>query len=152
MIVFNLKCDLEHHFEGWFKNKDEFDRQIKHKLVSCPQCGNENILKTPTASRINTLPTRSRTSARQNESSVVSQQEIKMISDQFIDKLSNYVEENFTDVGKNFPDEARKIYYGEVEPKNIYGQATQKEIKSLNEEGVSTIAVPMLSVEKDKLN
>ncbi len=75
-----------------------------------------------------------------------------MISEQFIEKISNYVEENFTYVGKDFPEEVRKIYYGEAESKNIYGQATQNEIKSLNEEGVSTIAIPFNPVEKNKLN
>jgi len=151
MIIFNLKCDSEHHFEGWFKNKDEFDRQIKHSLVSCPQCGSETIFKTPTASRINTLPAKSEYT-RARLSSSVSSQEIKMISDQFIEKLSSYVEKNFTYVGKDFPDEARKIYYGETKPANIYGQATQNEIKSLNEEGVTTIAIPLNPIEKDKLN
>ncbi len=152
MIIFNLKCDFEHHFEGWFKNKDEFDRQIKDKLVSCPQCGNENVIKTPTASRINTLTSRSKSDLTKSKPSAVSPQEIKMISEQFIEKLSNYVEENFTYVGNDFPEEARKIYYGETESKNIYGEASQNEIKSLNEEGVSTIAVPLQPVDKDKLN
>ena len=152
MIIFNLKCDFEHHFEGWFKNKDEFDRQLKNKLVNCPQCGSANILKTPTASRINTFPIRSKSGFNRSESSAVSPQEIKMISEQFIEKISNYVEENFTYVGKDFPEEARKIYYGEAESKNIYGQATQNEIKSLNEEGVSTIAIPFNPVGKNKLN
>lgn len=75
-----------------------------------------------------------------------------MIAEQFIEKLSDYVEENFTYVGKDFPEEARKIYYGETDVKNIYGQATQNEIKSLNEEGVSTVTLPFIPVEKDKLN
>ncbi len=151
MIIFNLKCNHEHHFEGWFKNKDEFDRQIKNNLVSCPQCGSESILKTPTASRINTLSIKSNFK-KEKSSSVVSPQEIKMISEQFIEKLSDYVEDNFTYVGNDFPDEVRKIYYGETEPQNIYGQATQNEIKSLNEEGVSIITVPIKSNGKGKLN
>ncbi|HFD32563.1 MAG TPA: DUF1178 family protein [Gammaproteobacteria bacterium] len=151
MIIFNLKCDSEHHFEGWFKNKAEFDRQMENSLVSCPQCGSDSITKTPTASRINKLSTKSN-SEQSNISSVVSPQEIKMIAEQFIEKLSDYVEENFTYVGKDFPEEARKIYYGETDVKNIYGQATQNEIKSLNEEGVSTVTLPFIPVEKDKLN
>ncbi len=152
MIIFNLKCGSEHHFEGWFKNKDEFDRQLKYNLISCPQCGSEDILKSPTASRINTLSARSETGFRKSDSTAVSPQEIKMISEQFFEKISNYVEENFTYVGKDFPEEARKIYYGESESKNIYGQATQNEIKNLNEEGVSTIAMPLNPVGKNKLN
>jgi len=86
MIIFNLKCDFEHHFEGWFKNKDEFERQIKEHMVSCPTCGSEQIIKTPTASRINRISKKSSTSP----SATVSQQEIKMISEQFIDDLSNH--------------------------------------------------------------
>jgi len=67
-------------------------------------------------------------------------------------ELPNHVEKNFTYVGKDFPEEARKIFYGEAESKNIYGQATQSEIKSLNDEGVSTVAIPFKPIEKDKLN
>ncbi|MBN4080062.1 DUF1178 family protein [Beggiatoa alba] len=150
MIIFNLKCDSDHQFEGWFKNKDEFDRQIKCNMLTCPQCGCENIIKIPTASRINTLSSKATSTERLNSST--RSQEGNLISEQFVEKLSNYVEENFTYVGQNFPEEARKIYYGESESKNIYGHATNNEIKSLNEEGVSIVSLPVKAIKKDKLN
>ncbi len=46
------------------------------------------------------------------------------------------------DVGENFAEEARKIHYGEAEPKGIYGQTTQEEREELDNEGIEIFDMP----------
>jgi len=151
MIIFNLKCTSNHAFEGWFKNKDEFERQISTNMVCCPQCGSDDVIKIPTASRINTHPSKN-LSHSTTMSSNVSPQEIKMISEQFTENLNNYIEKNFSYVGEDFPEEARKIHYGESEPKNIYGYADQNDVKNLSEEGITVVNLNAKPSDKNKLN
>ena len=66
-----------------------------------------------------------------------------------IQEIKNFVEKNFEFVGKKFPREAREIYYDNKKKKNIYGTASPKERKELEEEGIELASIPWM---KDKEN
>jgi hypothetical protein len=61
---------------------------------------------------------------------------------QFMTGLRKHVMETAENVGGNFPEEARKIHYGEIEERPIYGEASVKDAMELLEEGVNVAPLP----------
>jgi hypothetical protein len=47
------------------------------------------------------------------------------------------------DVGERFPEEARRIHYGEVEERGIRGKASREDADALREEGIEVMALPL---------
>ncbi|MCX7891799.1 MAG: DUF1178 family protein [Burkholderiales bacterium] len=134
MIVFELICSRRHRFEGWFASGDDFDRQKGRGLLSCPVCGGGSVDKLPTA-RIQksqpaerAKPKRQRAPARQ-----------EMTVGAFID----HVLLNSEDVGKAFPDEARRIHRRLAPARAIRGTATREETAELLDEGVPVLPLPI---------
>ena len=136
MIIFNLKCkSCNHVFEGWFNSSDEFNSQIKKKLILCPACNSGLIKKSLMAPN---LPKKSNTK--------VSKQKKTMINN--IKKYKKIIEKNFDYVGDNFTEEAKKMKYGEKEERPIYGEATTEQTKELAEEEISVIPLPWSPTKK----
>ncbi|WP_306250087.1 DUF1178 family protein [Parvularcula sp. IMCC14364] len=151
MIKYQLKCPDTHEFEGWFRNSQDFEDQAGQSLLECPVCGSSQISKALMA------PALARTSAIATSSD--KEEKIAAYKRDLNDaarKAKTYIEKNFDDVGKRFPEEARKIHYGETEQRSIYGEATPTEVKELVEEGVEIAPVPQPEPEtsevKKKLN
>lgn len=144
MIIYDLRCDNDHRFEGWFRNPDDYQTQSAGGLLDCPVCGSLHVSKLPTASRIN------RGVAVPNERA--GRQSMAQGTEPVTAKIREFIEGNFEDVGNRFPDEARRIHYGEVEARNIRGVATQEEARALNDEGVPAIALPRALADKTRLN
>ncbi len=145
MVIYDLSCAGGHKFEGWFKQPDNFTDQLENSMLSCPVCGSVNIRKLPTASHIKTGPARESVNKSQemhNDASLV----------EAMQSLRAHIDENFVNVGAQFPEEARKMHYGESEEKQIRGTATQDEVHSLAEEGIDAFPLPGISVDKNKLN
>ncbi|MFV1997381.1 MAG: DUF1178 family protein [Acidiferrobacterales bacterium] len=142
MIIYDLRCHNDHQFEGWFKTSDDFRLQKEGGVLNCPVCGSLKIAKLPTASRIN------RHSSAKNPSTG----QLVNAEQTLLKKIHDYVDSNFVDVGSEFPEQARKIYYGEAKPAPIRGTATLDEARELNEEGVDIISLPPAPVNKEKLN
>tara|TARA_R110002110_G_scaffold85816_2_gene223573 strand:- start:166688 stop:167113 length:426 start_codon:yes stop_codon:yes gene_type:complete len=134
MISFNLICQNDHEFEGWFRNSADFERQTKKKLVACPACGDVKIGKALMAPVVGAKDT---VRARRTEKAEEARNVRKMLGE-----VRDYVEKNFDDVGDDFTDEARKIYYGESDERPIYGNATDDDAKELAEEGVPVGKLP----------
>ncbi|MBO6783948.1 MAG: DUF1178 family protein [Alphaproteobacteria bacterium] len=134
MISFNLICKNDHEFEGWFQNSADFDKQSKKKLVECPVCGDTKVEKSIMAPAVGA---KSAVRAQRVEKAEAQKKLRKMLGE-----VRDYVETNFDDVGDEFPDEARKIYYGESEERGIYGNATEEEARELAEEGVPVGKLP----------
>ena len=140
MIVFNLCCDKEHRFEGWFDSSDDFARQIDRKMLLCPLCGSGKIVRLPTAPYVRTgdagressKPTRSATG-----------QHYANLGPEVMTTLIERIIENTEDVGPAFPEEARKIHYHEVPERHIRGTASSKEVEALRDEGVEVVALPI---------
>ena len=141
MILFDLSCENKHQFEAWFPSSKKYDEQRKRKLVSCPYCNSNNVKKALMAPNLNLL-SKSKSISKKNDSI-----KNKKSLETNIKKLKKLIEKNTEDVGKNFAEEARKIYYGEKKIKSIRGQTTQKEAKDLIEEGIPCISMPWFSRE-----
>ena len=147
MIVYNLSCEVGHEFEGWFQRADDYARQKAEGSLSCPVCGSGNVEKRPTASHINT---HSSQNDRQNAMAEMSPKAKAAAA--AIQELHRYVDQHYSDVGADFPEEARKIHYRECEARNIRGTATPDEASALYEEGIEVYSLPPKPVEKEKLN
>ncbi|MBH67886.1 MAG: hypothetical protein CMM58_06000 [Rhodospirillaceae bacterium] len=148
MILYQLLCDQEHQFEAWFKDSRTFDKQSKRNLLSCPECGSVKVSKALMAPRIGkstdkVAPPSKRASL---ESEVKLTPEAHELREKLKD-LRNHVEQNCDYVGNQFAEEARKIHYGEKDPKNIYGEASLNDAKELAEEGVEFTPIPWLPKE-----
>ena len=141
MIVYNLQCTEGHRFEGWFRASSAFEEQsAAHKLV-CPVCESRAVTKAPMAPALaRGLPAPAEPKAPAREDRSPSQEMHKMR--QFMTGLRKYVEQNAEYVGPKFPEEARKIHYGETEERQIYGEASLVDVKELLEEGVEVAPLP----------
>ena len=152
MIVFDLHCAGSHRFEGWFGSAKDFASQKKRGLLSCPTCGNTEIHKGLSAPRLNMgaqepkpappgLPSRTPDMEGKDPFAVA-----QMLYSRMLDEILTKSE----DVGKKFPDEARKIYYKESPGRAIRGQATQAEHDELVDEGIPVARFPVPP--SDRLN
>jgi hypothetical protein len=131
MILFTLRCAAEHEFEGWFRDGAAYEKQARKGHIACPDCGDTKIEKAPMAPRVkkSTEP-RSAPSPAQIRAALV--------------EMRQQVEKNCDYVGPRFAEEARKIHYGEIEKKSIYGESTDQEAKELAEEGIEFGRIPWI--------
>jgi hypothetical protein len=134
MISFNLTCSKGHEFEGWFQNSANFDDQIRRHLVECPDCGDTDVEKGLMAPAVGAKSTMI---ATRSEKAAALRKMRKLMAE-----VRDHVETNFDNVGTQFPEEARKIFYGEAEDRPIYGDATEDEARTLAEEGVPVARLP----------
>lgn len=137
MIRYELSCDNGHAFEGWFGSADDFDRQQKRTLVSCPSCGSTHVAKRLMAPSVSTA----RKKQQRQELAVQTGQKEMMAK---IREIVSTIRANSEDVGERFPEEARKIHYGESEQRGLIGKATADEVRDLLEEGVEVAPLPTL--------
>ncbi len=135
MIRYDLECDNEHGFDGWFKDSAAFDEQAKAGVVVCPSCGSGNVRKSVMAPNI--APGKSRRLYTQGKNAPAKVLEAMR-------NLRRHVEETSDYVGDKFAEEARRIHYKETEERGIYGEASTGEIKDLSEEGIETCPLPVL--------
>jgi hypothetical protein len=63
------------------------------------------------------------------------------LPEELISKLREIVR-NTENVGRRFPEEARKIHYEEVPPRPIRGQASKDDADALREEGIDFASLP----------
>lgn len=139
MILFDLCCDNEHVFEAWFSSSLQYEEQKKNKLINCPICNSTKVKKALMAPKLKGTKKIDK-SARQNvlnDNTVIEK----------FKKLKKFIEKNTEDVGKNFTEEARKIHYGESDPKPIRGETTREQAEELLEEGVPIARLPWTSKE-----
>jgi len=140
MIAFDLECSRGHLFEGWFNSLDSFEEQNAKKLISCPSCNDNSIKKVIS-------PVAVKKSDRDNEMRPGPIDYQKLAKE-----VVDYVQENFEDVGPRFAAEALKIHYGVGDKRNIRGSATSEEEKTLEEEGIEFLKVPVPVMDDDKKN
>jgi len=157
MIVFDLLCGEGHRFEGWFGSAEDFASQRDRKLLSCPSCGSARVKRVPSATRANlgAPEPKSQPLAAKPPSQPVKTPEMEgkdpfavaqMLYSRMLDDLLTKSE----DVGKEFPSEARKIFYNESPARAIRGQATNEQHEELLEEGIPVARLPVPPT--DKLN
>ncbi len=157
MIRYALNCERGHAFESWFQNSAAYDKQAKRGLVSCPICGSgkvEKAIMTPRLARAETAapaprtemppmppPMPSPTSAKAPVA-IMSPHERELRKK--LKELRDHITRNADYVGPRFPEQARKIHYGEIEHRSIYGEASLDEAKELHEEGIEFHPLPIL--------
>jgi hypothetical protein len=169
MILFQLRCDQDHRFEGWFRNNDAYEQQAAGGLLSCPLCGRSDVRKAPMAPSIarshadRSHAARSQAARRPNEGdgpeaatpavatppTVAAEAPVADMSPQAelllrLRELRRMVESTAENVGPDFAEEARRIHYGETPERPIYGDTTAEEATALTEEGVTFTSIPWL--------
>ena len=148
MIVYDLICDKNHQFDSWFRNSNVAAKLVKGGQVTCPACGSTKVQKAIQSPRITT----SKKKGKAPEASAPAPVEtpaagpevvhaVEKMTEAF-NELRKTIEKNFDNVGDKFPDEARKIHYGEAPERAIYGDATPKEAQDLTDEGINVVALP----------
>jgi hypothetical protein len=142
MIRFALTCEEGHTFDAWFSSGNSYDEQTEAGVIVCPDCGSVEVRKAPMAPAV--LCGRGQAPAPENESVALAAGKQTYA---FLKGLREHLEANADDVGRNFPEEARKIHYGEKEERNIYGEASAEEAKALHEEGIPALPLPKLPEE-----
>lgn len=135
MIRFSLSCERAHTFEGWFRNNEDFESQAGKGLVECPICGSGNVAKALMAPAVSTGRSRDKIALAMDTARKEQMAALKQLADK--------VRESADYVGDRFAEEARKIHFGETEARGIYGEASPEEAKSLAEDGVGFMPLPV---------
>jgi len=149
MIIFDLICEHEHRFEGWFRDASTFDTQLAAQMVSCPQCESLAVRKVPSAVAIGTKSSKLRelpVTASAPAAGPVTAGQVLSLYKQLTAALTAMTE----DVGSDFADEARKMHYCETPERAIRGQTTEEEYEALCEEGITVLRLPF--IREDDLN
>ena len=145
MIKYSLVCEKGHEFEGWFGSSGDYDKQRKRGFVECPSCGSEKVSKALMAPGI--AGTKKISGAEKVMANIAPQMPEEVVTK--IREIKQHIEKNSENVGDKFPEEARKIHYGESEARGIYGKASVKEAAELAEEGVGVVPIPELPEDKN---
>ena len=155
MIRYNLRCERGHAFESWFQSSTAYESQEKRKLVSCPACGSikvERAIMAPqivskkgrdrAASPVETADVPAMPSSAPESMPLMMAQERELRAK--LRELREHIVKNADNVGERFPNEARKMHYGDIEHRPIYGEASPEEARSLIDEGVEVSPLPVL--------
>ena len=143
MIVYNLKCRKDHVFEAWFRDSAAYDEQAAAGVMSCPICGSRKVEKALMAPRLSKGAAKAEevAPAAPSEKAVMETEQAGQMM-KALAEVRRKIEENFDHVGPAFAEEARKIHYGEADPRNIYGETSDEDAEALREEGVSFGRIP----------
>jgi hypothetical protein len=134
MIRFSLTCDNDHAFDGWFRNGEDFDAQKARGLVSCPVCHSTGVGKALMAPAVSTGRRQDKVALAMGEEQRKALAKLKAMAEE--------AKKNADYVGDKFAEEARRIHFGEVEPRGIYGEASAEEARGLIEDGVEFVPLP----------
>ncbi len=152
MIRYNLRCDRGHAFESWFQSSSAYESQEKRKLVSCPACGSVKVERAIMAPQIASKKSRDSAAApspaASTEVAAPASTPLMMAQERELraklKELRDHIVKNADNVGERFPNEARKMHYGDIEHRPIYGEASPEEARSLIDEGVEVSPLPVL--------
>ena len=155
MIHYNLRCDKGHAFESWFQSSSAYEAQEKRKLVNCPVCGSAKVERGIMAPQIVSKRGRARAeaapapaTATTTEVAAPASTPLMMAQERELraklKELREHIVKNADNVGERFPNEARKMHYGDIEHRPIYGEASPEEARALIDEGVEVTPLPVL--------
>ena len=138
MIVFDLKCLGDCAvFEGWFSSSSDFAEQTERGLVQCPYCGSAEVAKAPMAPRLGSS----------DGIAIEAKDAIAALASLQAKLLSNSEW-----VGADLPETARAMHLGEMEQRPVHGQASADEARSLIDEGVAIVPLPLPVVPPRQVN
>ena len=157
MIHYNLRCDKGHAFESWFQSSSAYESQEKRKLVNCPVCGSAKVERAIMAPQIVSKKGRAGAERTSTEPAAAATAEaavpaastpLLMAQERELraklKELREHIVKNADNVGERFPNEARKMHYGDIEHRPIYGEASPDEARALIDEGVEVTPLPVL--------
>ena len=156
MIRYNLRCESGHAFESWFQSSSAYETQEKRRLVSCPVCGSSSVERAIMApqvvsrkgressvpSPVAPAPTPATEVTAPASTPLLMAQERELRAK--LKELRDHIVKNADNVGEQFPSEARKMHYGDIEHRPIYGEASPEEARELIDEGVEVTPLPVL--------
>jgi hypothetical protein len=149
VIRYALACEAGHAFESWFNNSAAFDRQAARGLVSCPMCGSAKVEKAIMAPALRGDGRETPAPAEQEKTpvAIVSKEEVELRKK--LRDLRDHIVKSADYVGEKFPEEARRMHYGEIEHRSIYGEASPDAAKALADEGIEFHPLPRLPDERN---
>ena len=151
MIHYHLRCERGHGFESWFQSSSAYETQEKRKLVNCPVCGSAEVERAIMAPQIVSkkgrevavaAPAPATEVATPTSTPLLMAQERELRAK--LKELREHIVKNADNVGERFPNEARKMHYGDIEHRPIYGEASPEEARALIDEGVEVTPLPVL--------
>ena len=160
MIRYSLRCDRGHEFESWFQSSSAYEQQEKRKLVNCPACGSAEVERAIMAPQIvskkgrdSTAPAPAPAPAASTDVTAPASTPLLMAQERELraklKELRDHIVKNADNVGERFPNEARKMHYGDIEHRPIYGEASPDEARALIEEGVEVSPLPVLPEDRN---
>jgi hypothetical protein len=141
MKVLDLCCAHQHRFEGWFASDEDLASQEQRGLLECPLCGDKTITRLPSAPRLNVARLRDAPPTADTTT---------LLQSQWM-RAMRHVLAHTEDVGERFPEEARRIHYGESENRGIRGKASSQDTDALRDEGIEVMALPLPAALKEPL-
>ena len=145
MIKFSLICECSVKFEGWFPTNEDYENQLAQGQLLCPMCDSTKIRKDIMSPNIKKKSIR--TPRQRGKQTMLGMAKGQMVmggrARTLLKQLEKHVTDNFENVGKNFPREARKAQIGERD-EEFYGTATKKEANELLDEGVDLFHIPSI--------
>lgn len=161
MKVFDLACEHDHRFEGWFGSADDYDTQLARDLIKCPMCTSKAVRKLPTAARLNLSGAGAEPSARADArpggadaahdrppQGAPSMPDPRAAQAMFL-KMAKALVAGTEDVGPRFADEARRIHYREAPERGIRGVASPEQARELADEGIEVFSFPIPAALKE---
>jgi hypothetical protein len=137
LIRYSLRCENAHEFEGWFSESADFERQVESGFLTCPVCSSPSISKLLMAPSVSTA-------RKKSEMQTLAMDTMRREAFLKLKEAVSTIKANSEDVGTRFPEEARKIHYGEADARGIIGQTTPDEAQAMLEEGIEIAALPVL--------
>jgi hypothetical protein len=163
VIRYALVCAANHTFESWFANSAVYDKQLKRGLIACPVCGSTEVDKAIMAPALgrNTRAAAPEPAAAPAPAAAPvpadspDKAPVAMLSEHErelrakLKELRDHIVNNADNVGERFPNEARKMHYGDIEHRPIYGEASPEEARSLIDEGIEVSPLPVLPEDRN---
>jgi hypothetical protein len=165
MIRYSLQCEQGHAFESWFQSSSAYESQEKRRLVNCPICGSAKVERAIMAPRIvssrkrqdraEPAPAAAPVPSPSTEVAAPAPTSTPLLMAQErelrakLKELRDHIVKNADNVGERFPNEARKMHYGDIEHRPIYGEASPDEARALIDEGVEVSPLPVLPEDRN---
>jgi hypothetical protein len=153
MIHYQLLCSKDHEFDGWFRDSNAFDKQVRLNLIECPACGGTSVrraLMAPAVAKPHRTPAPAQPEAPQPQvqpaplappaGAIGGKLPDHMRA--MLQRMRSEVEKHCVYVGDQFAEEARRMHRGESDRHGIYGETTPEQAEGLAEDGIEFSRIP----------